>query len=61
MATALTSIMFLLSLLMVFVGVVCIDKGFDYLGQDLSRVLIIVTGTAILGTGCWMMVVWLTP
>ena len=61
METVLASMMFLLSIMLVLVGAICIDKGFDYLGQDLSRILIVLIGIAILGTGCWMVLVRLTP
>ena len=61
MENVLASMMFLLSIMLVLVGAICIDKGFDYLGQDLSRILIVLIGIAILGTGCWMVLVRLTP
>ena len=61
METVLASMVFLLSIMLVLVGAICIDKGFDYLGQDLSRILIVLIGIAILGTGCWMVLVRLTP
>ena len=61
METVFASIRFLLSIILIIVGAICIDKGFDYRGKDLSAVLIVLTGMAILGTGCWMVLVWLTP
>ncbi len=61
METVLASMRFLLSIILIIVGAICIDKGFDYRGKDLSAVLIVLTGMAILGTGCWMVLVWLTP
>jgi hypothetical protein len=61
METVLASMRFLLSIILIIVGAICIDKGFDYRGKDLSAVLIVLTGMAILGTGCWMVLIWLTP
>ena len=61
METVLASMMLVLSIMLVLVGSICIDKGFDYLGQDLNRILIVLIGMAILGTGCWMVLVRLTP
>jgi len=52
--------MFLLSIMLVFVGVICIDHGCAYLGPTLSRALIVLSGLAILGIGGWIMVACLT-
>ena len=52
---------FLSSIMLVIAGVTCVDKGFDYRGNDLSAALVVLTGMAILGTGCWIAMGWLTP
>ena len=36
METVLASMRFLLSIILIIVGAICIDKGFDYRGKDLS-------------------------
>ena len=61
MDTVLVLMRFLSSIMVVIAGVICVDKGFDYRGNDLSAALVVLTGMAILGTGCWIAVGWLTP
>ena len=59
MDTAFVLMKFLSSIMLVLVGAFCIDKGFDYRGKDLFAALIVLTGIAILGIGCWITTGWL--
>ena len=52
--------MFVLSLMLVLVGMICIDQSWEYLGHNLSRALKVLSGIAILGIGGWIMVACLT-